>query len=161
MSENIFSSFNFSGEGLSVQRQRLSAVAKNIANANTTRDENGQVYRREVVVVRGKKNSPFDDFLEPTLELSRSSKGHINVAKDSINAPDNSTLKTRTATDNSAPRMLYDPQHPEANKEGYVAMPNVNIVTEMVEMISAQRAFEANTGVLSAAKNMAKDTLEI
>ncbi|MBL7975978.1 MAG: flagellar basal body rod protein FlgC, partial [Candidatus Kapabacteria bacterium] len=61
--ENIFSSFSFSSQGLSVQRQRLSAVAKNIANANTTRDDKGEVYRREIVVVRGTKKTQFDDVM--------------------------------------------------------------------------------------------------
>lgn len=159
--ENIFSSFSFSAQGMSVQRQRLSAVAKNIANANTTRDENGQVYRREVVVVRGHDNSSFENVMNLTLGLQQGDAGHVNPTDPSYQAPDNQILKTRVAKDESAPRMVYDPTHPDADTEGYVKMPNVNVVTEMVEMISAQRGFEANTGVVSAAKNMAKDTLEI
>lgn len=78
-----------------------------------------------------------------------------------MHAPDDQILKAQVARDNSPPRMVYDPSHPNANADGYVQMPNVNIVTEMVEMISAQRAFEANTGVITAAKNIARDSLEI
>ncbi|MBL7997745.1 MAG: flagellar basal body rod protein FlgC [Candidatus Kapabacteria bacterium] len=157
--ENIFSSFAFSGEGLSVQRQRLSAVAKNIANANTTRDDKGEVYKREVVVVRSKK-PPFENILDFTMQMSATERGHT-TGGENIKAPDSTTLKTATIADNSPPRLMYDPTHPDANPQGYVSMPNVNVVTEMVEMISAQRAFEANTGVLSAAKNMARDTMDI
>ncbi|MFN8368312.1 MAG: flagellar basal body rod protein FlgC [Candidatus Kapaibacterium sp.] len=159
--ENIFSSFSFSSQGLSVQRQRLSAVAKNIANANTTRDDKGEVYRREIVVVRGTKKTQFDDVMEQTLPLSKSEFGHFDPTGAGYVQPDNQTLSMNVAKDNTPPRLIYDPTHPDANKEGYVEMPNVNIVTEMVDMISAQRGFEANTGVVSAAKNMAKDSLDI
>lgn len=159
--ENIFSSFAFSSQGLSVQRQRLSAVAKNIANANTTRDDKGEVYRREIVVVRGVKKSPFESVMEQSLPLQKTMDGHFDPTGGDYLKPDNTTLNANIAKDNTAPRLIYDPTHPDANKEGYVEMPNVNIVTEMVDMISAQRGFEANTGVVSAAKNMAKDSLEI
>jgi flagellar basal-body rod protein FlgC len=70
-------------------------------------------------------------------------------------------MESREVDDTSAPRMVYDPTHPEANAEGYVAMPNINVVTEMVNMISAARSFEANVVAVNAAKNMAKDSLEI
>ena len=159
--ENIFSSFAYSGQGLSVQRQRLSAVAKNIANANTTRDDHGQVYKREVVVVQGIKQNDFSSLLETELPLAHSQNGHLGEANHVFQSPNNNIMKSTVAQDTSSPRMVYDPSHPDADKEGYVKMPNVNIVTEMVDMITAQRSFEANTGVISAAKNMAKDTLEI
>lgn len=159
--ENIFSSFAFSAQGLSVQRMRLSSVAKNIANADTTRDERGQVYRREVVVVRARQRATFEDALQLSLPLARSSPSHVDPQTPGLRAPDDLILKAQVARDNSPPRLVYDPTHPDANAEGYVQMPNVNIVTEMVEMISAQRAFEANTGVIAAAKNIARDSLEI
>lgn len=144
-----------------MQRQRLNAVAKNIANANTTRDENGKVYQREVVIVRGKKNTPFDEMLEQKLSLTRTNSAHADPMTPGIQAPEMNTLSSNVAHGNSAPRLVYDPTHPDANEEGYVEMPNVNVVTEMVEMIAAQRAFEANTGVISAAKNMAKESIDI
>jgi flagellar basal-body rod protein FlgC len=160
-SENIFSSFEFSAQGLSVQRMRLSAVAKNIANADTTRDERGQVYRREVVVVRALQRNQFDDLLQQSLPLARSAPSHVDPETPGLRPPDDRILKAQVARDNSPPRLVYDPTHPDADAEGYVRMPNVNVVTEMVEMISAQRAFEANTGVISAAKNIARDSLDI
>lgn len=159
--ENIFSSFAFSAQGLSVQRMRLSSVAKNIANADTTRDEQGQVYRREVVVVRALQRPHFDELLQQTMPLARSSSSHVDPETPGLRPPDDQILKAQVARDNSPPRLVYDPTHPNANAEGYVEMPNVNIVTEMVEMISAQRAFEANAGVINATKNIAKDSLEI
>lgn len=159
--ENIFSSFAFSAQGLSVQRMRLSAVAKNIANADTTRDEYGQVYRREVVVVRALQRSTFDDILQLSLPLARSAPSHVDPETPGLRAPDDRILTAQVARDASPPRLVYDPTHPHANEDGYVEMPNVNIVTEMVEMISAQRAFEANTAVISAAKNIARDSLDI
>ncbi|MCS7000143.1 MAG: flagellar basal body rod protein FlgC [Bacteroidota bacterium] len=159
--ENIFSSFAFSAQGLSVQRMRLSSVAKNIANADTTRDERGQVYRREVVIVRALQRTQFDDLLQQSLPLARSMPSHVDPETPGLRPPNDQILKAQVARDNSPPRLVYDPTHPDADSDGYVRMPNVNIVTEMVEMISAQRAFEANTAVISAAKNIARDSLEI
>lgn len=161
MAENIFSSFNISGQGMTVQRMRLSAVAKNIANVNTTRSVDGGPYKREVVVARAIPNSPFDDTLENLISMDSTDKSHAPTAHNGKYPPDYSVVQARTATDNSAPRIVYDPYHPDADEHGYVKMPNINIVTEMVEMISAQRAFEANTGVVESAKNIARNALEI
>ncbi len=159
--ENIFSSFAYSGQGLSVQRQRLGAVAKNIANANTTRDDKGKVYQREQVIVQSLDKRTFGSILESELPLSKATDGHVGGGLDAYKAPDSKTLRTVVGKDETTPRMIYDPTHPDADAGGYVKMPNVNIVTEMVDMISAQRAFEANTGVINAAKNMAKDSMDI
>ncbi|TNE34150.1 flagellar basal body rod protein FlgC [bacterium] len=161
MSENIFSSFNISGQGMSVQRLRLSAVARNIANANTTKAEDGLPYKREVVVVRDIKDSPFEKSMNATLQLDKTDSNHSGVAMNNGFEEEDQVLNARTVKDNSAPRMVYDPNHPDANKDGYVEMPNINIVTEMVEMISAQRAFQANAQVVDAAKNLARYSLDI
>lgn len=161
MAENLFSSFNISGQGMSVQRMRLSAVARNIANANTTKGPNGQPYQREVVIVRAIPQSPFESELENQIKLERTDNSHSHNAQPGTYPPDYRVLNARTARDNSPPRLVYDPNHPDADEKGYVKMPNINIVTEMVEMISAQRAFQANTGVIDAAKNIARDSLKI
>ena len=160
MAENLFSTFDISSTGMSLQRRRLSAVANNIANANTTHGADGKPYEREVVVVRAQKQMKFETELDNEIVL-RAGPGHIGNATGLPGAEKNAVLQAVTARDNSGPRMMYDPSHPDANEEGYVAMPNVNVVTEMVEMISAQRAFEANTSVISAAKNVARDSLDI
>ncbi len=161
MAENIFKSFAVSGQGLSVQRMRLSAVAKNIANANTTRDENGQVYRREVVIARAHPDTFFDRELQQQISLVGTNVNHGGNIGISDKIGDVKAVDAATAKDASPARKVYDPSHPDADANGYVEMPNVNIVTEMVEMISAQRAFEANTSVFSAAKNIAKESLDI
>lgn len=161
MPENIFAAFNISGQGMSVQRMRLSSVAKNIANVNTTRGIDGKPYRREVVVVRAIPDSPFEEILHRQIAMKKTDDSHAPNAKQGTYPPDYSVLKARTAQDNSPPRLVYDPSHPDADENGYVHMPNINIVTEMVEMISAQRSFEANTGVVDAAKNVARYSLEI
>ncbi len=161
MPENLFASFSISGQGMSVQRMRLSSVAKNIANANTTKGVDGKPYQREVVVVRAIPGSPFEDELVDQIELKKSDTNHAPNARQGTYPPDYSVLKARTATDNTPPRLVYEPSHPDADEQGYVHYPNVNVVTEMVEMITAQRGFEANTGVVNAAKNIARNSLEI
>jgi flagellar basal-body rod protein FlgC len=158
----IFETFRVSGEGLSTQRRRLSAIANNIANANTTRTANGQPYQREIVTVRaGEKHNAFENELAGELKLQRNDGVHFNNGGLTMRNEKHHAVNVTLGKDTTAPRMIFDPSHPDANQEGYVAMPNVNIVTEMVDMISAQRSFEANTQTISAAKNMAKDSLEI
>jgi flagellar basal-body rod protein FlgC len=161
MAENIFASFAISGQGMSVQRMRLSAVSRNIANVNTTKSTDGRPYQREVVVVRAIPDSPFEAVVQEQISMKLTAAEHAGNAKQGTYPPDYSVLQARTARDNTPPRLVYDPGHPDANENGYVEMPNINIVTEMVEMISAQRGFEANTGVFESAKNIARNSLEI
>ena len=147
-----------SGQGLTVQRMRLSAVARNIANMNTTQDIGGEPYKREIVVVRNVQNTSFDNQLTGQMNLA----GAYGGDEITSNSPGEKTnLQASTVKDNTPPRQVYDPSHPDADENGYVKTPNVNIVTEMVEMISAQRAFEANAGVIESAKNMARNALDI
>lgn len=161
--ENLFSTFAISGQGLGVQRQRLSAIANNIANANTTKGTDGKPFQREVVVVRATKQhrSAFQDEFDQHIGLSNTAGSHISDFNNSNSAKDNMSVNAVSAHDNAPPRMVYDPSHPDADANGNVHMPNVNIVTEMVDMISAQRGFEANTSVISSVKNIARDSLDI
>lgn len=161
MSENIFASFDISGQGMSVQRMRLSAVAKNIANANTTSGPDGQPYQREVVLVNSVDQSEFGQELDNQISLTTTTDGHSDKTLNADGIQNNSTLEARIAKDNSPARLIYDPAHPDADENGYVHMPDINIVSEMVEMISAQRAFQANTNVIDAAKNIARNSMEI
>lgn len=146
---------------MSVQRLRLSTVARNIANANTTKAEDGLPYKREVVVAREIKGSPFEKSMSATLELQRTDMEHSGVATNNGMEDPDRVLNARVVKDNSLPRLVYDPNHPDADPNGYVKMPNINIVTEMVEMISAQRAFQANAQVVDAGKNIARYSLDI
>lgn len=136
----FFDSMNISSSALSAERFRMDVIAENIANKNTTRTENGEPYRRKVVTFEQIK--PFSAFLkEQTTGLG------VRVSS--------------VETDNSPFKLVYDPSHPDANEEGYVQMPNVDTVTEMIDMISASRAYEANVTALNAFKNIAMRALEI
>ena len=161
MADNIFTSMNISGQGMSVQRMRLSAVAKNIANANTTKSTDGNPYRREIVTVDEVPENSFTRNFSEQISLVKTDSVHSALAKPFNNPANSEVLNAQTEQDATPPRLVYDPAHPDANENGYVLMPNVNIVTEMVEMISAQRAFEANTQVVDSAKNIARNSLEI
>lgn len=130
-----FSSIDISASGLIAQRIRLDTIANNIANANTTRTAEGGPYRRQEVVFRVHR--------EEDAPASRGVEVEAVVVSD------------------DPPKMVYDPSHPDAGPDGRVALPNVNIVEEMVDMIAATRAYEANVTAVSAARSMASKALEI
>nr|CRH07860.1 Flagellar basal-body rod protein flgC [Candidatus Magnetococcus massalia] len=138
---DFLTSFKVTASGLAAQRMRMNIISENVANAQTTRTPEGGPYKRRDPVFMSR---PFQDYL--TREQSATSTG---VAIDRIHV------------DERAPRMQYDPSHPDANKDGYVAMPNIDVVTEMVNMMSASRSYEANVSVLNANKQMALKALEI
>ena len=141
MIDGFFSGLNVSADGLSAQRKRMNAIASNIANAETTRTEEGGPYVRKMVLMKEQMQGTFSSLLQ----------------KQS----DTTGVTTEETTDKTPFKMVYDPSHPDANPEGYVEMPNVNVVSEMVDMISATRSYEANVTAINAAKTMAKDSLEI
>ncbi|MCS7170544.1 MAG: flagellar basal body rod protein FlgC [Candidatus Kapabacteria bacterium] len=161
MAGNIFSSFSISAQGLALQRQRLSSIAKNIANADATRGPTGEPYRREIVVARAHPADAFEEALGTQLRVQQTAPGHAPTIVPPHRWQPPRVLSAVAMPDPSPFRIVYDPSHPDADAQGYVRYPNVNIVTEMIELISAQRAFEANTAVLDAAKNIARDSLEI
>jgi flagellar basal-body rod protein FlgC len=145
----LFDSINISASGLTAQRLRMDVIAKNIANADTTRTENGLPYRRQVVIFEeNSRNVPFSMYLsEESKRLFLTKGGGVKV--------------TAIKEDKSPYKRVYNPGHPDADKDGYVNMPNVDMVTEMVNMISATRAYEANVTALNATKGMAMKALEI
>lgn len=144
----IFNAINVSATGLTAQRLRMDVIAKNIANASTTRTENGLPYRRQVVIFEENcKNKAFSQFL--------SEESRRLFLKDG-------GVKVKGIVDDKSPfKRIYDPGHPDADAEGYVLMPNVDAVVEMVNMISAARAYEANVTALNATKGIAQKALEI
>lgn len=147
----MFSSINIASSGLTSQRLSLDVIADNIANAETTRTAEGGVYRRSRVIFRPKVQTPVwqGPFVPQALE-SGVGQG-VRVAG--------------IEKDQSPVRLVYDPTHPDAiqtgAKKGYVEMPNVNVVQEMVDMIAASRAYEANVTVINGAKSMFQKALEI
>jgi flagellar basal-body rod protein FlgC len=162
--EAMFTGLNISSAGLSAQRKRMNAIASNLANAETTKTEKGGPYRRKMVELKAKGEHLFGTALRQAgLRLTTTNQAHmadVPVAEEGTDQVDESISATETE-DPSAPRMVYDPGNPDANPDGYVNMPNVNVVTEMVGMMSASRTFEANVVAIDAAKSMAKDSLEI
>lgn len=130
----LISTLRVSSSGLSAERLRMDLIADNLANANTTRTPNGQPYQRKVALFQP---------ITPTPSMP----GGVRVAQ--------------IAVDTTPPRLVYEPGHPDADANGYVAYPNVDIVHEMVDMITASRAYEANIQAFNAAKNMFLRTLDI
>lgn len=159
----FFSSIDISATGLSAQRKRLDNIASNIANAHTTRTKEGGPYRRRITLFEENNNEcNFEKLLtDEHLKLSTTKNEHLYPNNYSLNNKKLTGVNGETVIDQSAPKLVYDPTHPDANSEGYVAMPNINIVTEMTDMISASRSYEANVTSLNAAKDMAKKALMI
>jgi flagellar basal-body rod protein FlgC len=162
--DRVFSGLNISSMGLSAQRRRMNVIADNLANAETTKTETGGPYRRKIVEIKA-RGSQFLSSLGRSLggQLATTHQAHFPVGLGPGSGEQSAiaSVETSELRDQSPPRMVYDPGNPGADAQGYVSMPNVNVVTEMVNMISASRAFEANVVAVNAAKNMAKDSLEI
>lgn len=142
---DFFSSINVSSSALSAERTRMNLISSNLANASATRTAEGGPYKRK------------DAIFSATPMESR-----FNRALDGATAQQVRQVEvSQIVEDQNPPRMQYDPGHPDADPQGYVAMPNVNVVEEMADMIGATRAYEANVTAVQAAKSMAMKTLEI
>lgn len=160
--DRIFSGLNISASGMSLQRTRMNTIAQNIANAETTRTDQGGPYRRKFIVAKEADPAVFPKFVKNDIRLQQTSVNHFEDEPITDNVPvPSGTELVEIAEDQMPPRLVYDPSHPDANEQGYVAKPNINTVTEMVDMISAARAYEANLTALNAAKDMNRKALEI
>lgn len=142
---SVFKTFRITASGLTAERLRMDTIANNLANANTTRSVDGGPYRRQVPV--------FAPILDQKMHGSRSPLNR--------GAQTQGVQVVGVISDPSPPRTVYDPQHPDADADGYVEMPNVHVVEEMVDLITATRAYEANISALNSAKSMAQRALEI
>lgn len=131
---SLFKIFDVSGSAMSAQAQRLNVVSSNLANADSVTSANGQPYKAKQVVFSAVPTS--------------------NEASTAVKV-------TQVVEDTNPPKMMYDPKHPLADEKGYVAMPNVNVVEEMVNMISASRSYQTNVETMNAAKSMLLKTLSI
>ena len=157
--------FNISAKGLSIQRQKMNIIAENIANADTIRTDTGEPYKRKFLTVEQKPdifNFPGSSNY-PTIKLAVTDASHISKPAALIDqtAGDKTNLDAEEQTDQSKGEIVYMPDSPYADEKGYVEMSNVDIITEMVEMIAASRSYEANLTALNSSKQMAKDSLEI
>lgn len=160
----LFASIRISSTGLTAQRQRMNAISENLANANTTKTPEGGPYKRKMVRFRqalqeavgsgGASESRGRVAISHPMHRSRSTtplsgtKTYAGVAVDIVRDP-------------APPEMIYEPNHPDADENGYVAMPRIDTIVEMVDLISATRAFEANISAIDAAKDIARKSLEI
>ncbi|MCX8114494.1 MAG: flagellar basal body rod protein FlgC [Burkholderiaceae bacterium] len=132
---SLFKVFNVSGSAVSAQSQRLNVVASNLANAESVAGPDGQPYKARQVV------------FQTQMQDADATSAGVRVAQ--------------VIEDNSAPRRIHDPQHPLADENGYVTMPNVNVVEEMVNMISASRSYQTNVDVMNTAKTLLQKTLQL
>lgn len=146
---SMFMGIDTAASGLTAERLRMDVISNNIANANTTRTENGTAYHRRFVVFSPRDRQP--ESFEQTLLKATSGKKTVGEGVRAV----------AIMEDPQQGPLVYEPGHPDANAEGYVEKPNVNIVTEMVDMITAHRAYEANTTTINAAKAMFNKALEI
>lgn len=161
--DKMFGALNVSAFGLTAQRKKMNAIASNLANAETTRTDEGGPYRRKTVTFKERVAHAFSAGARtPAMPVAATQEGHLQASEGfGPSGGQEGGIDAVERPDDAAPRLVYDPGHPDADANGYVAMPNINIVTEMVGMISASRAFEANVVAINAAKAMAKDSLEI
>jgi flagellar basal-body rod protein FlgC len=142
----LFGSLEISASALTAERVRMDVTAENLANAQTTTGPNGEAYRRKVVLL-GQVPEDGGGFQTALRGAMGSRGGQVEVVA--------------IAEDAGPPRRVYDPSHPSADAQGYVEMPNVNPVTEMVDLITASRAYEANVTAMQTAKHMFAKTLEL
>ena len=141
---SLFSSLSVSASGLSAQRQRAEVLVENIANADTTRTAEGGPYKRKDVVFESQQvASPFSSFMDSRLDDAQ------GVSVNQI------------VEDTSEPERRYLPGHPDADKDGYVAVPRVNAAEDMVDLLGASRAYQANVSAISAVKDMIQRSIDL
>lgn len=138
-------SLNISGSALTAQKFRMEIISQNFANADST--TGGKAYRRKLVVLSERPNSFAESFKDASSKLRTENNGGVEVSG--------------IVEDESAVRLEYDPDNPLANEEGYVEKPDINTVEEMIDIMSASRAYEANVTAFNAVKQMAMKALEI
>lgn len=142
---DLFRAMEITASGLNAERTRMNALASNLANAKTTRNEQGEVYKR----------------IDPVFQSVPMAQRFRDLVSDRT-AKLAAVVEVRDMReDPSPPQRLYDPAHPDADAEGYIELPNVNVVQEMVNMITASRAYEAGVTVMQSVKGMARSALSI
>ena len=161
----VFDAMDISATGLSAMRRKLNAIASNIANVDTPRTEEGGPYKRKrVIMIESQRKTEFSNILGVAKNrLSTTSGRHLT---GSSTPPRGDLIGSGVETaeireEPIEPRLVYDPAHPDAREDGYVVFPDINIITEMVDMISASRAYEANITAMGATKDMIQRALEI
>lgn len=163
----IFSGLEISASGMRAQRIRQNAISSNLANAETSRTDDGGPYRRQFVVFTAQSDRRDVRLLNKELSLqgTRTARGHLPIPPADFPRDErffgSGVAVAEIREDSRPPKMAYDPAHPDADEKGYVAMPNINIVEEMTDMIAATRAYEANVTAFNATKSMAAQALQL
>ncbi len=158
--QGIFTVFSHVARGMTDELTRLETVSENISNANQVAADGEPLYRRKTVDPRPRKE-PFRSFLrDKSLRLKRTDRSHLPGISERNRWYGEPWPETKTIIHPNE-RRIYDPTHPKANAQGYVRTPDINVVQEMMDMITATRSYEANATVLNAAKRVAKQTLEL
>ena len=148
---NLFGVMDISASALKAERVRAEVVASNMANAETTRTADGGPYRRHHVVFSAMDSNSFGSAL----------LGQIGTGGASVKSPAGGVDVSGVIEDQGAPLMRFDPQHPDAGSDGYVAYPDINPVTEMVDLMGATRSYGMNASAIQAEKGMVANSLEI
>ncbi len=159
---SFLNGFDISGYGLSAQRFRINLISSNIANANTTRTDEGGPYRRREVIF---KAVDFSDLLTQQLQkngyLQNENPIDDPAAQMLPKPPLMSVRVDKIIRDDSPFKLRFDPSHPDADENGYVALPNVNPVIEMADLIEATRAYQANVAAYQSTKTMAQSAIDL
>ena len=141
---SLFNGMDISASGLTAQRLRMDTISNNIANVNTTRTEDGGPYRKKMPVFASRLKAEMNN----------------NVASDSQNVG-NGVEVSEIRESSQPPKLVYKPNHPDADENGYVQMPNINVVSEMTDMMSASKAYQANVTAINTSKELVKSALQI
>ncbi len=162
-----FKAFDISAKGLALQRKKMNLIAENIANSETTRTKDNTPYKRQFLRIiqdeQSTVNTQAND-MQPQIRLQGTEENHITNLQTGFpgtNENSGDGVDSEVELDNTEGELVYMPNHPDADENGYVQMPNVNIINEMVDMIEATRNYEANLTALNSTKQIVKDTLEI
>ena len=160
---NFLSSFDISGYGLSAQRVRVNTISSNIANAQTTRTQEGGPYRRKEVIFKAINfNEQFNRAINGMSQSERYEDPlNEGLLGEKVNPPIMSVVVDKISRDDRAPKMKFEPNHPDADANGYVAYPNINPVVEMADLVEATRSYQANVAAFESAKNMANSAISL
>lgn len=155
----LFEAIDIAGSGLTAERVRMDVTAENLANAQTTKTAGGGPYRRQEVVLQQVGTSNFGSALAGALEQPASALNGQTLAASNGEAPAGGVQVSAIVNDKTPNQLVYDPSSPEANAKGYVEMPNVDTVTEMTDLISESRSYDADVTAMQTAKSMFNTTL--
>ncbi len=160
--EGIFSAFQTTLRGLRTEMKKLETISENVANSERAPEKNGKVYKRKIVLSnRDKRSNGLEFETKMNLVLNDNGEKHLKAfsEQDEIKPKINNNFVEVVELEGE--KLVYNPDHPRANDEGYVRLPKINMVEEMVDLMAASRSYEANINVMQAGKKMAQDTLKI